>query len=76
MQLRLSQVAAAKVILDEAGGVLTNIRGSSWLHAEGAYLATNGIVHGEVLRNIRAALGSNRGSGDMDRLRGVWDRRR
>ena len=61
LQLRLSQVAAARVILDEAGGVLTNIRGASWLFADGAYLATNGVIHGEVLRNARAILGQGSG---------------
>lgn len=74
MQLRLSQVAAAKVILDEAGGVLTNIHGSSWLHADGAYLATNGVIHGEVLRNIRAVLGATGGPRAGERLREAWER--
>lgn len=54
LDLDLWDVAAAAVVLREAGATLTNAEGSSWLHANRGYLATNGIVHGEVLRNIAA----------------------
>jgi myo-inositol-1(or 4)-monophosphatase len=52
LDLELWDVAAAAVVLTEAGGILTNARGSSWLYANKAYLATNAVVHGEMLRNI------------------------
>jgi len=52
LDLRLWDIAAASVVLTEGGGILTNARGSSWLFADRAYLATNGVVHGEMLRNI------------------------
>lgn len=47
--LKLWDVAAAAVILKEAGGVLTDIDGAAWQHAEEGYLATNGVIHGSML---------------------------
>jgi len=47
--LKLWDVAAPAVIIKEAGGVLTNIDGASWTHAEDGYLATNGVIHGSML---------------------------
>ena len=47
--LRLWDVAAASVILQAAGGVLTDIAGGSWLYAQEGYLATNGVIHGSML---------------------------
>jgi myo-inositol-1(or 4)-monophosphatase len=52
LDLRLWDVAAAGVILEEAGGILTNAVGSSWEHTDGGYLASNGIIHGWMLRGI------------------------
>ena len=48
--LRLWDVAAAAVIVTEAGGVLTDITGASWLYSRGGYLATNGALTGVLLR--------------------------
>lgn len=56
LQLKLWDLAAASVILQEAGGVLTDIMGGSWLFAEGGYLATNGVIHGAMLRTIKPLL--------------------
>lgn len=56
LQLQLWDVAAAVVVLQEAGGVLTDADGSTWLYSNGGYLATNGIIHGQMLSPIRAAL--------------------
>jgi myo-inositol-1(or 4)-monophosphatase len=53
--LRLWDVAAASVVLQEAGGVLTDITGSSWLFSRGGYLATNGSLTGVLLRLIADA---------------------
>lgn len=47
---QLWDVAAASVILDESGGVLTDIRGGSWLHRTGGYIASNRVIHGWILR--------------------------
>jgi myo-inositol-1(or 4)-monophosphatase len=47
--LKLWDVAAASVILREAGCVLTDIDGGPWQYATEGYLATNGIIHGSML---------------------------
>jgi myo-inositol-1(or 4)-monophosphatase len=56
LDLELWDLAAASVIATEAGAVLTNARGSSWLYADKSYLATNGVIHGEMLRHMMAVL--------------------
>jgi myo-inositol-1(or 4)-monophosphatase len=53
--LRLWDVAAAAVIVQEAGGVFTNVTGGSWLFSDGGYLATNGALTGVLLRLIADA---------------------
>jgi myo-inositol-1(or 4)-monophosphatase len=55
-KLYVWDVAAAAVILQEAGGILTNITGGSWLHSDGGYIATNGAIHGEMLRLLRGSI--------------------
>ena len=49
--LQIWDVAAASVILGESGGILTDIRGGSWLHTTGGYIASNGVIHGWMYRN-------------------------
>jgi myo-inositol-1(or 4)-monophosphatase len=56
LKLQLWDVAAAAVVLQEAGAIVTNGAGSSWLYSDGSYLATNGRLHGGMLRLLRAAL--------------------
>ncbi len=63
LQLHVWDIAAAGLILREAGGVLTNLSGGSWLHADGAYVASNGAVHGEMLRLLKGSLPSPSGRG-------------
>ena len=53
LQLNLWDVAAASVIVQEGGGVLTDEKGSTWFHSTGGYLATNGVIHGSMLHPIR-----------------------
>ncbi|MEA3059746.1 MAG: monophosphatase [Sphingomonadales bacterium] len=56
LKLHLWDVAAAAVILQESGAILTNGTGGSWLYSDGSYLATNARLHGGMLRLLRAAL--------------------
>jgi myo-inositol-1(or 4)-monophosphatase len=56
LKLQLWDVAAAAVILQEAGATFTSGAGNSWLYSDGSYLATNGRLHGGMLRLLRAAL--------------------
>jgi myo-inositol-1(or 4)-monophosphatase len=55
LRLQVWDVAAAAVILQEAGAIFTDAAGSSWLHSDGSYLATNGRLHGGMLRLLHAA---------------------
>jgi myo-inositol-1(or 4)-monophosphatase len=55
LQLQLWDVAAAVVILEEAGGIFTDAVGSTWQYSDGGYLATNSVIHGRMLDPIRLA---------------------
>jgi myo-inositol-1(or 4)-monophosphatase len=46
---------AAALILDEAGGRVTAMDGGTWMPENGDILATNGLIHEEVLRILRSA---------------------
>ena len=35
---------------------LTDINGNSWLHSDGGYIATNGVIHGWLLNCIQSVL--------------------
>jgi myo-inositol-1(or 4)-monophosphatase len=54
LKLQVWDVAAAAVILRESGGTLTNLTGGSWLHSDGAYVASNAALHGEMLRLLKS----------------------
>ena len=56
LDLQLWDVAAAAVILKEAGGTLTDITGGPWIFSEGGQVASNGVLHGGMLRGIKPAL--------------------
>jgi myo-inositol-1(or 4)-monophosphatase len=47
-------VAAGALIVQEAGGQVTAMTGSPYASREGSVLATNGRIHDEMLRTIRA----------------------
>lgn len=56
LDLKIWDIAAASLILQRAGGILTDQHGNSWLYSDGGYLATNGVIHGWALNCIRAGL--------------------
>jgi myo-inositol-1(or 4)-monophosphatase len=61
LDLRPWDVAPAAVILQNAGGVLTNFSGSSWYHSpDGGYVASNAIIHGRLLQSAGAVLALRR----------------
>ncbi len=69
--LKLWDVAAAYVILREAGGALTNIDGGPWYDAEEGYLATNGPIHGTMLGVIAGTRKLQKMSKDLRRKGGT-----
>ena len=61
LDLRPWDVAPAGVILQAAGGTLTNFSGSSWYHSpDGGYVASNSIIHGRLLQSSQAVIALRR----------------
>ena len=61
LDLRPWDVAPAAVILQNAGGTLTNFAGSSWYHSpDGGYVASNSVIHGRLLQSAGAVLALRR----------------
>lgn len=56
LELNLWDLAAAHVILTEAGGIFTDAVGASWLHSDGGYVASNNIIHGRLVRTVQSVL--------------------
>ena len=54
LDLNIWDVAAASVILERAGAILTDAEGRSWLYSEGGYIASNDVIHGSVLNAIQS----------------------
>ena len=65
LDLRPWDVAPAGVILQCAGGTLTNFSGSSWYHSpDGGYVASNTIIHGRLLQSSQALIALRRMAAD------------
>ena len=73
LDLRPWDVAPAGVILQCAGGTLTNFSGSSWYHApDGGYVASNSVIHGRLLQSAQAIIALRRMAADRAaRLQGA-----
>lgn len=56
LDLRIWDIAAPSVILERAGSILTDTQGMTWLHSDGGYIATNGVIHNSLLNCIRPLL--------------------
>jgi myo-inositol-1(or 4)-monophosphatase len=56
LDLKIWDIAAPSLILERAGGVLTDADGMSWLFSNGGYIASNAVIHGWALNCIRAIL--------------------
>lgn len=56
LDLKIWDMAAAGLIVQRAGGTLTDHLGVSWLFSDGGYIVSNSIIHGWVLRSIAAIL--------------------
>lgn len=44
---------AAKIILEEAGGKMTTLQGDNWNQKSASVLASNGILHKELLKHLQ-----------------------
>jgi myo-inositol-1(or 4)-monophosphatase len=62
LDLKIWDIAAASLILQRAGGILTDAQGVTWLYSDGGYIATNGVIHGWLLNCIQAGVESGKGS--------------
>jgi myo-inositol-1(or 4)-monophosphatase len=56
-------VAAAVVILSQAGALVTDADGGSWLHSDGSYVVANPASHQWALRGIKYVRGRDRPAG-------------
>ena len=56
LDLRIWDVAAAGLILQRAGGLLTDTQGMTWLYSDGGYVGSNVVVHNATLSCIKAVL--------------------
>ena len=56
LDLNIWDIAAATLILQRAGGVLTDIKGDSWLYSDGGYVASNQVIHSWILNCVRAVM--------------------
>ena len=56
LDLRIWDIAAASLIVERAGGTLTDIHGMTWLYSDGGYVATNGVIQNSLLNCIRPLL--------------------
>ncbi len=54
LDLNVWDVAAASLILERAGAILTDAEGRSWLHSDGGYIASNDVIHGSLLNAIQS----------------------
>jgi len=60
VSLRPWDYAAGKLLVEEAGGIITNFSGESHKKLEaGPLVATNGILHDQILNNIKATMGKS-----------------
>jgi len=53
-------IAGAGVILSQAGGLMTDADGGSWLHSDGSYVAANAVSHKWALQTIKWLRDQNR----------------
>lgn len=53
LDLNIWDIAAASLILEQAGGILTDAEGTSWLYSDGGYIASNDVIHGWALSCVQ-----------------------
>ena len=63
LDLNIWDIAASSLILERAGGILTDADGLSWLYSDGGYIASNDVIHGSLLNCIQSVRNMARGAG-------------
>lgn len=58
LDLKIWDIAAASLIVERAGGILTDAQGMTWLYSDGAYVASNDVIHNSLLNCIKPMLGA------------------
>jgi myo-inositol-1(or 4)-monophosphatase len=56
LDLKIWDIAAPSLVLQRAGGVLTDAHGDTWLYSDGGYIATNAVIHGWLLNCVQAVI--------------------
>jgi myo-inositol-1(or 4)-monophosphatase len=64
LDLKIWDLAAASLILERAGALLTDVHGMSWLHSEGDYLASNLVIHNYTMNCIKPFLSATGAPGE------------
>jgi len=57
-------LSAGALLVEEAGGVVTDITGGPFRSASGSAIATNGAIHGDVLAGLAAVAAARAASGE------------
>lgn len=57
LDLKIWDIAAASLVLQRAGGLLTDAQGMTWLYSDGGYIASNVVIHNAMLGCIQPVLG-------------------
>jgi len=67
VSLRPWDYCAGKLLIEEAGGQFTDFEGNPYTSfTEGAVVASNGILHGQMLKNIKATLDKKEKTSEAD----------
>jgi myo-inositol-1(or 4)-monophosphatase len=56
LDLKIWDIAAASLIVERAGALLSDARGMTWLYSDGGYIASNGVIHNSLLNCIQPLL--------------------
>jgi len=57
--LKIWDMAAGKLFVEEAGGTITDLNGKKWLFNTNNIIASNGIIHEKVISNLEKYNGRN-----------------
>jgi myo-inositol-1(or 4)-monophosphatase len=59
---------AAKIILEEAGGIMTTLQGETWNPKSASVLASNKVLHKTLLKHLQKAVRQNTATKNLEPL--------